>query len=378
MIVKICLFDGKMNEILAAISVILAILQVYWLGEQYNSIITKRSKSTPKNVSIVIAARNELENLKKLIPKLKDQTHEKEWELIIALDRCTDDSENYLREEQKSFSKLNFIVQNELDVESGIAPKKSALIKAIEASRYSLILQTDADCIPSSNFWIKEMTSSLKEGNVFVIGLSPYQKSNSFLNALIQFDTTWTTASMIHLATKQKAYMSLGRNQLFEKKAFLDKGGYGKNEKLLFGDDDLLIQNLDPKEKCDLCVTKESFMVSIPKDNWQDWLNQKHRHLMAGKHYTLKSLGPLVFNYLSFLLYLVLLLWIVLIPDQWILILSIWIFRTLIVIYFYKEISEKVGSKISSLLIPLLDLVHICLNFGIGLSTRLRKEVKWT
>ena len=111
MIVKICLFDGKMSEILAAISVIIAILQVYWLRAQYKSIISKRIKSNPKSVSVIISARNELHNLKNLIPKLRDQIHEKDWEVIVVLDRCTDDSQKYLHREQESFSKLKILIQ---------------------------------------------------------------------------------------------------------------------------------------------------------------------------------------------------------------------------------------------------------------------------
>lgn len=353
------------------------LLQLYWLFLQLKSFENKNLKNSSKPVSIIIAARNELVNLKKLIPALKKQSYSKDWELIVVLDRCSDSSSEYLKACQKEFHQLYFLEQDENDIPHGHSPKKSALLKAIKKSQKGLILQTDADCYPKTEFWIEGMTSALQEENVFVIGLSAYEKRPGLLNQMIHFDTTWTAGSMIYFASKGKAYMSLGRNQLFEKEYFFSKCAYSESMKIAFGDDDLLIQNLNPQKKCDLAVTNDSQTVSIPESQWTDWINQKRRHLMAGKFYSNKIIKELTLNYLTLPFYILLILIVLLFPESMLICLGIFLFRTTIFSYLFRRMAIKSGSEINIVLLPLLDLLHICFNLGLGLSTRLRKNIEW-
>ncbi len=366
-----------MFELLIALTLITGLIQLSWLFLQLKSFKIKIEKNEVQAVSVVIAAKNELENLKKLISTLAKQNFSKDWEVIIVFDRCDDGSSEYLKNCQKDFQNLIYIEQGDEDIQSGESPKKSALLKAISKSKFPLILQTDADCYPRSEFWIEEMAASLKKGSVFVIGLSPYAKRPGFLNQLIQYDTTWTAASMIYFAAKGKPYMALGRNQLFEKDYFFSKGGYGESLKIPFGDDDLLIQNLNPQKKSDICVTNNGQSVSIPESNWSDWLNQKQRHLMAGKYYSNKILKGLILNYLTLPFYVLLVAVLLMFPEARALCLGIFVFRIAIFSYLFRRLALKSGSEINIVLLPLLDLLHLCINLVLGLSTRLRKNIEW-
>lgn len=366
-----------MFEILFILSSISALIQILWLISQIKSFNLFSKRNPGKPISVIIAAKNELENLKKLIPALRNQKYIRDWEVIIILDRCIDDSLAYLEKEKKNFQHLIILEQKQSDIPPEISPKKNALMKAIEIAKYDLILQTDADCYPKTDFWIKEMGESLKEDDVVVIGLSPYEKRPGFLNKIIQYDTSWTAGSMIYFARKGKAYMSLGRNQMFLKSYFHSKGGFGKYEKVHFGDDDLLIQNLDPQKKCNTCVTNDGQTVSIPESNWHDWLNQKLRHLMAGNYYPNKILKELILNYLTLPFYILLALALLFFPEYWFYCLALFLIRNILYAYLFKRLSLKSGSEINIVFIPVLDLLYICINLALGLKSRLRNNIEW-
>ena len=54
-----------------------------------------KSSSAQPEVSIIVAARNELQNLQILIPQLLDQDYP-HYNVVVGLDRCTDNSVSYL------------------------------------------------------------------------------------------------------------------------------------------------------------------------------------------------------------------------------------------------------------------------------------------
>ncbi len=363
--------------ILFILSSIIALIQILWLILQVNSFRLFKNRSPGQAISVIVAANNELEKLKILLPALQEQKYNQDWELIIVLDRCSDDSLKYLKNVKEKFDRLIILEQKQSDIPPESSAKKNALLRAIERAQYDLILQTDADCYPKTDFWIQEMGGSLNEGDAFVIGLSPYEKAPGFLNKIIQYDTAWTSGSMIYFARKGKAYMSLGRNQMFLKSYFQNKGGFGENIKLPFGDDDLLIQYLDPQKKCNTCVTNRGQTVSIPESNWHDWLNQKLRHLMAGKYYPNKIIKELIFNYLTFPFYLLLLLVLLFFPENWSYVLGLFLIRNILYAFLFKRLSLKSGSEINIVFIPVLDLLHICINLALGLKGRLRNNIEW-
>ena len=368
-----------MEYLLTVIFVLLALAQLIWLFLQqfYFPKAKKGSLEEFPSISVIIAARNEEENLKKLVPELIKQVYKGQWELIVVLDRCTDASKIYLDEQQKHFDKLHILNQSESDIPKGQSPKKTAILKAIEKANYNLILQTDADCYPSTDLWIEEMLKARDSDSLFVIGISPYENRKGWLNQIIQFDTAITALSMCFFAENLEPYMSLGRNQMFDKTHFLKKGAYGNHISIAFGDDDLLLQHLAPGKKCNTCVTKSSFMVSIPKTNLRDWLNQKLRHMMAGKYYKIRFRSLLVLNYLTIPFYVFFVLSIMFSSSFWPLLIGIFLIRSLLFSIILYRISGLTGSGLKLALIPFSDLIHSLLIFYTGIKAQRTKIIEW-
>lgn len=360
------------------LTIIFTISQWIWLSMQVRafSIESKPKHVENEGVSICIAARNELSNLKRLIPELRKQTFAGSWEVIVVLDRSNDGSAEFLRDQAKKFPPLSHSVQIQGDFPENESPKKHALLKAIAKSQYPLILQTDADCIPASENWISEMVSAADGAN-FVIGLSPYKKVKGYLNQVIQFDTAWTAGSMIRFAKWNLPYMSLGRNQLFRKQFFTEHGGYGGGIQLAYGDDDLLIQHLNPKKNCGICVTKEGQTVSIPETNWSQWLNQKLRHTLAGKNYRPWISGLLTVNYLSIPFWLCWLLMVMFASEFREAVLWIFLIRSLLFSVLFYLLAQRTGTVVKIWLLPLLDLTHSMMLIYNGFRALFTTKVEW-
>ena len=52
----------------------------------------------------------------------------------------------------------------------------------ITSANHEIILLTDADCLPVSDFWIQEMTARFRQNTEFVLGYSQYIKGKGLLN----------------------------------------------------------------------------------------------------------------------------------------------------------------------------------------------------
>ena len=69
-------------------------------------------------------------------------------------------------------------------------------------------------------------------------------------------------------AIRGTAYIGVGRNILYRKKAFLQLNALRKYDHLLSGDDDLSINELARNQTIGIQLDPESFMISAPKSSF--------------------------------------------------------------------------------------------------------------
>ena len=103
-------------------------------------------------VSVIVAARNEEENIENCVIALAAQDYpQKNYNVYIINDRSEDGTEKII---SKFVSKHpNFHLINISSVPPNTSPKKHALQMGIDTSYGAIILTTDADCIPPDG-WI--------------------------------------------------------------------------------------------------------------------------------------------------------------------------------------------------------------------------------
>ena len=327
-----------------------------------------------RGVSVIVAAHNELENLKKLIPALLAQNYPG-FEIIIADDRSEDGAEDFIL---KNFAdqRLRFIRIDKVD--EGINPKKNALTQAIALSSKEIILLTDADCLPLSNDWIREMTGPIHQGKEIVLGYSQYEWKRGFLNLLIRYETFYTAVQYLSLALTGNPYMGVGRNLCYLKKTFLENEGFKNHNQVTGGDDDLFIRDISKKNNVGICISKAGQTVSIPKTDFGSWLVQKRRHLSVGKHY--KTKDRLILGLLSLSQ---LFLWISLFASMILhvhegFIIIGFILRTSLLIPIFTLIVNKLEDRIKWYVLPFLDLFYVIYYIAAGLMALSSRNIRWT
>lgn len=105
-----------------------------------------------EGASIIIAARNEEENILRFLPDIINQDYT-DFEIIFVNDASKDQTAAIADKMAKENPKLKVIHISES------LGKKNAVQKAIEVAKYDILVFTDADCKPASKTWLAETVS---------------------------------------------------------------------------------------------------------------------------------------------------------------------------------------------------------------------------
>ncbi len=247
----------------------------------------ENANNTPP-VSIVIAARNESENLYQYLPIILGQDYPN-FEVIVVNHQSIDDSKYVLGAYEEQYKNLRIVtVEPNKHMKFG---KKLPLTIGIKGAKFEHLLLTDADCKPRSDQWLRSMAHRFSEKKQLVLGYGPYYRRKGFLNRLIRFDTAWIGMSYLSMAKLKMPYMGIGRNLAYTKSVFESTSGFKSHYSLPSGDDDLFIQEAAKKKNYVINIEPDSFCYSKASDNLSGWLRQKSRHYTtAGRYKVFKKL----------------------------------------------------------------------------------------
>lgn len=266
---------------------IIAFIQIFYYLFFYVRLAFYKSKpkatSQTHPVSVIICARDEAANLAKNLPGSLLQQYRTTHEVIVVDDNSFDDSKYLLEEFKKEFKQLTFV---ELKQEAKLIPgKKFPLSIGIKTAKYEIVLLTDADCVPASEFWIDKMQETYDDDTEIVLGYGAYIKKNGFLNKLVRWETFHTALQYFSYALAGKPYMGVGRNLSYKKTVFFRHKGFSAHNNIPSGDDDLFINMAATKKNTKINIDKDAFTLSEPVNTWSQWMRQKTRHYSTGKYY---------------------------------------------------------------------------------------------
>mgnify|MGYP003287532531 CR=1 FL=1 len=273
----------------------------HWILFRRLAFYKKQEKNTSyEPVSVIICARDAYEYLLDLIPVALSQDYP-EYELVIVNDCSQDQTEEYLKDLARNNPKINIVnLTQSLNFFQG---KKFPLSMGIKSAKYDLLLLTDADCVPSSDQWIKEMVSSYENNTEIVVAYGPYFERKGLLNKLIRFDTLYIAMQYLSLALAKKPYMGVGRNLSYRKSTFMKNKGFTSHYNIPSGDDDLFISQVATSKNTKVCIDSVNRVESEPKRSWGTWIRQKKRHYSTGVKYkpqTNRILGLLLGSRLAY------------------------------------------------------------------------------
>ncbi|MEK6782748.1 MAG: glycosyltransferase [Bacteroidota bacterium] len=363
-------------SVLAIFCIALLSIQIIYLGLFLFAFLQqgKAPVSSPRPVSIIVCAHDEVHNLRELVPILLAQDHP-QFEVIIVEDRCNDDTYDFLR--AASIQDIRLKAVRVVHTPLHISGKKFALTLGIKAAKYDWVLLTDADCRPVSKHWIARMSAEMDDRAQIVLGFSPYIKSKGVLNAFIRFESFLSGIQFIGFAMLGHPYMGVGRNLAYRRTLFLDNKGFNNHLSVMGGDDDLFVNQYAVGSTTKICIGADALMKSSPKTTWKEYYVQKLRHLSAGKHYKFSDKMILGIFSLTWILN-----WLIVFPlsflnpfTEWVL--FVFGLRWILLIFLFHEASRKLGEPFEWWKVPFLDFIYTFYYLVIGLVALVSKKVRW-
>jgi cellulose synthase/poly-beta-1,6-N-acetylglucosamine synthase-like glycosyltransferase len=253
-------------------------------------------------VSVVIAARNEEQNIQNLLESLASQTFSKEdFEIIIVDDHSTDATVNVI--DNYSLQNLRLIKLDE-----NTTSKKAAISAGVQNSAGELILITDADCVVPPN-WIQAHVDFYKEEEVvFIAAPVKYDCNKSLLQIFQTID--FLTLQGITAASVSANFHSMcnGANLAYTKNAFNAVNGFAGIDKVASGDDMLLMYKIwkQNPEQVKYLKSKDAIVTTKPMQTWKAFINQRIRWASKTSYYDDKRVfWSLLLVYLTNLFFIV-------------------------------------------------------------------------
>lgn len=230
-------------------------------------------------VSIVVACRNEEENILYLLDCLVNQAYPKDkTEIIVVNDHSTDNTENVIIE----FSKKYTIVQL-LNLPNNLSGKKEAISYAIDNADSEIIITTDADCTMNKN-WVQTLMNYYEINKPTLLSAPVKIAHQNIFQKLQALEFTSLIASGAGAIGVNRAIMCNGANMLFEKSLFAESN---LKKDVPSGDDIFLMLHAKSLDKKSIHFVKSFDAIVSTKAaiNLRDFFQQRIRWTSKSKSY---------------------------------------------------------------------------------------------
>jgi cellulose synthase/poly-beta-1,6-N-acetylglucosamine synthase-like glycosyltransferase len=251
-----------------------------------------------KPISIIVAARNEADNIANLIESILAQDYpQTSFELIIADDRSSDDTAKIVDQFSRKYDFIKLIkIKSE---NPNLLGKKGAVDAAIRSAKHEILAFTDADCTVGKD-WLKEINAHFTEKTDFVAGYSYINLHHRFSTGLKNLERAAIFAVTSGSFGNKWALTCAAGNMAYRKSIFQKIGGFGKTGQIRSGDDDLLLQKMGKYlRNMNFIFSPQAMVKTSNSNNVQSHLQRESRRASKWRYYTkpIQIITLLVFLY---------------------------------------------------------------------------------
>ena len=242
-------------------------------------------KSSTTKVSVLIAARNEEENIENILLSLYNQTFPKElFEVIIIDDHSEDNTktiiDNFINN-NKDFNMQVFISEGK--------EKKAAISQALHKAKNHLIIVTDADCILNT-LWIENIVAFYQKTKSKMI-LAPVllTSSNTLFEKMQVLEHLSLMGSTAGSAAIGFPVMCNGANMAYEREAALEVEKLRHDFNIPSGDDMFLLEQFVKNygyKNVKFLLSKSAIVKTKTCKTIKDFFKQRRRWVSKTKSYT--------------------------------------------------------------------------------------------
>lgn len=247
-------------------------------------------------VSIIIAARNEEDNISKIIQDVLAQDYNSSlMEIIVIDDHSTDNTSAIIQAFQDPRIKL--ITLNEPQTINSY--KKMAIQTAISKATGKLIITTDADCRMGKN-WLKTIVGYYqKEGFKMISSPVVFNEERNFFERAQSLEFLYLIGMGASTIGNKSPSTCNGANLAYEREAFYEVDGFKGIDDLASGDDELLLHKIAAKyeNKIGFLKNSDAIVYTQAKPTLNEFIQQRKRWASKSTRYKNKSiivLGVLV------------------------------------------------------------------------------------
>lgn len=310
-------------------------------------------------VTVIIAARNEEENIGRTLDCLMAQDYPKDLlEIIVVDDHSNDQTGNIVRGYAKRG--VDLITLNEGNKLNSY--KKFAINKAIVASKGEIIITTDADCRMGPQ-WISTIIQCMEtQGKDMLSSPVCYHEEKSYFERLQTLEFLYLIGLGAAGIGNGNPTTCNGANLAYRKDLFLEMGGFKGIDDLASGDDELLLHKVAESRPhvIGFCKSRAAIVYTEAKENLKSFLSQRKRWASKSTKYKDKKVVVLgiaiwLFN-LAFLLSL--LLFGMQGEDGRTLVLLSLLFKFLIELVFLYPVMQFANRRELLFNLPLLTIIH--------------------
>lgn len=219
-----------------------------------------RGSTKLPQVSIIVCAQNEAENLQEFIPKLLSQKYSNKFEVIVVNDGSTDESTEVLERMAQQYPnlKISFLPKGA----KYISRKKMCLSIGVKAATYDVLLFTDADCQPAGDKWLELIVSNFSSEKDIVLGATRFEKIDGCIGELIDYDNLFTTMQNMGYAICGKVFRGTISNMAYKKSLYYKAKGFSQHLDLETGEDDIFLKDANVKDNAEIELMAGAITVS--------------------------------------------------------------------------------------------------------------------
>lgn len=270
------------------------------LDRMVRNSVPEHKAPDPLSVSIVVSARNEAQNLRRLVSCLTQQSYPSEkLDIVIVDDRSEDDSWKILTDEASRNRLLRPL--RVTDLLPGFAPKKRALDLGIRSAQGEIILLTDADCTPPET-WVRSMVEFYRPDVSVVLGYSPYRFDRPLpriLEGMLRLDYFSLNAVAAAGIGWGHPLTASGTNLSYRKQTFIDASGFESFKQWISGDDDLFVHKVANERIGNFAFALDpgAYVPAAAPNKWRQFWHQRIRFASKGRHYDYRMVAGLIAVY---------------------------------------------------------------------------------
>jgi glycosyltransferase involved in cell wall biosynthesis len=339
-----------------------ALIAYYQKGWRRSPEFLLQENFTPHlKVAVIVPARNEEKNIGACLHSLIDQTYPKALlEIIVIDDHSTDESAEIVKEFTDQNVKL-ISLRDHLEQEIN-SYKKKAIEIAIDSTNADWIITTDADST-ASPLWIETMMAFKDASGGELIAAPVKLSAKGNLLEIFQMLDFITLQGITAAAVNRNFHvMGNGANLGYSKKSFIEVEGFKGIDSLASGDDMLLMQKIKIKypEKIFYLKNKDAIIRVAPAQSWREFWHQRIRWASKADKYQDKKIFWVlmlvyVFNFLLLGLF-ILCFWN---PDLLLVVLVLFLCKTLVEFPFVNEVAGFFGERKRMFYFIFIQPLHI-------------------